>query len=722
MSKYGSLSQSPGYIEAIASTKRKTKEDIRLEQLMPTDILENAGGIKKLLEAYYQFNNLEEFIYQETEVFSDVILSGKAAFRISDPENSNDHFFNDPSGANSSAVITLANGSTQVIPLDTVNVNISNGNELPGSLAKSTSILGKTFTINNLSAFNGLTIKLTTKVTYWVGPGPSYVLNAIEEALNIDENTDDYLELMQKEIAAAIPRDLQVDKRTLYKSIVDFYKVRGTTDSIEIFFRLLFNEDVEVQEPWDKTLIPSSGGWVPGQVTTVTVASNVSNSTVVTLTASNIDVRLGATVTGTGISGEVDVASFDNQSSPPALTLSSAQTLSANTVLTITQDGTYKDRKGQLSNTTKIQDSLFYQKFSYLIRTGKNLQDWKNSFAKLVHPAGFKFFGEILILTQLTRDILGDTDRVSLEVTGEGKTQVPGKTNVQYAYKDIYGRTNRKTLSSMPTLQPGAIGIEDLPVLVQMFVAMFSPNIDARINRSASTTMTLNNGAVATILPVDRGYGYPLPGAAAPTVTISGDGSGATATCTVDELGQIDVITVTAGGSGYTTASASISANPAQGTLQEILLSNLGDKRYRSAPTLTISAPTSTDIEGNLLATNVNATAVLALDAEGEITSVTITNVGNGYVVDPTIKIGSAASIETRARDIEPILILLLNHLEDRSRTLSGNNYFNKKMDYDTVTKFRDNVPMLHYATNIIKDGLGTSINRYSSLSNIEQT
>ena len=77
-------------------------------------------------------------------------------------------------------------------------------------------------------------------------------------------------------------------------------------------------------------------------------------------------------------------------------------------------------------------------------------------------------------------------------------------------YKDIYGRTNRKTLSSMPTLQPGAIGVEDLPILVQAFVAFFTPNIEAKINTTASTTMTLNNGAVATITPVNRGYGYQI--------------------------------------------------------------------------------------------------------------------------------------------------------------------------------------------------------------------
>ena len=397
---------------------------------------------------------------------------------------------------------------------------------------------------------------------------------------DIDRNDTNYLELMQKEIAAAIPRDLQVDKRTLYKSIVDFYKVRGSADSIDIFFRLLFNETVEVEEPWNKTLIPSSGTWINGTSTTATVASNVSSSTAVTLSEANADIRLGATITGTGISGTVTVSGITGTS----LTLSSAQTISANTVLTIVQTGSYADTKGMLSNNIKIQDSAYYQKFSYLIRTGKNLADWKNAFTKLVHPAGFKFFGEILLLTQLTRAALGDSDKVSLRVAGEGPTQASaelsehgnegfGVGNTMYAYKDIYGRTNRKTLSSIPTLQPGAIGVEDFPILVQAYVAMFSPNIEPRINRNATTTVTLSSGAVSTITPVDRGYGYPLSPSAVPTVTITGDGgSGATATCTVDELGQVDTITITAGGSGYTSASASISANADAGKLNEIIL------------------------------------------------------------------------------------------------------------------------------------------------------
>ena len=748
MPKYGSTGQSPGYIEAIGSTKRKSKEDIRLEQIIPQDVLDESGGISNLLKAYYQFNNMEEFIYQETEVFTDTILNGKAVFRISDPENSNDHFFADDGFGNSTLEITNADGTITPFTLAASNAAISNGNDLPGTLTindpsiTTTANMGKTFSVTGrnddgsddptlMASHNGKSAKLTTIAKYWVGPGPSYVLNAIEEALNIDDNTTDYLELMQKEIAASIPRDLKIDKRSLYKSITDFYKVRGTTDSIEIFFRLLFNEDVEVEQPWDKTLIPSSGGWD-------------------------------------------------------------------------TETSSYVDAKGMLSNTIKLQDSKYYQKFSYLIRTGNNLVDWKNAFAKLVHPAGFKFFGEILLLTQLTRASLGDTDKVDQRVAGAGPTQAStalsdgstggfGVGNTQYAYKDIYGRLNRKTLSSVPTLQPGVIGIEDLPLLVQMFVSMFTANVEARLFRSAKLSATLNSGALATVAIVDKGYGYP----SVPSITVDGGGTGSSGavTCTIDSEGQIDTVTISAAGSGYLSATPLIAAVPNVGKVQGIYLSNFGDKKYTIPPNLLFSAPTSVDADGVLLGTNVTATATLVFEATTlrsiniinagsgytsaptitisgnataqcevengrldkirfvsvgsgytaiptvsisggggsgasaiaevvptEIASVTLTNAGNGYVLTPTIRIGSPVSTENRAKQIEPILIILLNHLDNISRTLVENNYFNQKSDYDIVTKFRDNVPILHYSSNIIQNGLGTSINRYSSLSNIEQT
>ena len=473
MANYGNDIASPGYIESTASSTRKSKEKLRIDSLIPSEILEDSAGMKQLLEAYYTFMNLDEFIYAENEDFQDVVLDGKAVFRISDPRNENDEFFTDEQGADSTMTVTAADGTVTTIALNDINVSISNGNSLPGSLALETSEIGKTYQVDGLSAHNASTAKLNTPIKHWTGPGPSHVLNNIERAMDIDNNSVQFLELMQKEIASVIPRNITVNKRNLYKNIVDYYKVRGSSDSIEIFFRLLFNDEVEVQYPWDKTLIPSSGNW---------------------------DVN-------------------------PALP----------------RGGQYLDNKGQLSNTIKIQDSLRYQKFSYLIRTGQNVSTWENVFNRLVHPAGFKFFGEILIIMELTKAILG-------EDTIEGDT--------------LY----RKVLSAMPERQPGSIGIEDLPILVEMFASQFLPVIASKIHRGGTISIPnskLKNGVINAVTVTNAGSGY----LSAPVVTTADTGTPAGFTAgtftPVMSTGGLASVTIVSGGKDYNIPGISFAAPPA---------------------------------------------------------------------------------------------------------------------------------------------------------------
>ena len=765
---YSNDISSPGYIESTASSTRKSKEKLRVDSLIPSEILENSAGIKQLLEAYYTFMNLDEFIYAENENFQDVVLDGKAVFRISDPKNENDAFFTDEQGADSTMTVTNAAGTVTTISLNDVNVNISNGNELPGSLALETSEIGKTFQVLGLAAHNASTAKLNTPIKHWVGPGPSHVLNNIERAMDIDNNSAQFLELMQKEIASVIPRNITVNKRNLYKNIVDYYKIRGSADSIEVFFRLLFDDEVEVQYPWDKTLIPSSGNW------------------------------------------DVNAA--------------------------LPRGGQYLDNKGQLSNVIKIQDSLRYQKFSYLIRTGQNVSTWENVFNRLVHPAGFKFFGEILIIIELSKAILGE------DVT-EGDTLF------------------RKVLSAMPERQPGAIGIEDLPLLVEAFASVFLPSIQSKIHRSGTISVPISkitNGIVTSVSVIQGGSGYltaptitssdtgtpsgftagtfvptiaagavtgisitsggkdyntPAMVAAAPAaivfdgsddevagtgivnitdntikltsaqaaalpvnsqvvyssgggtsisgltsggtvfiktntsnevtlsatqggavINIAGVGSGTshsftgqTATFTpaktdgiitgleisdpgfgyssapaitfngvaisgqtigtpnisigIDAQGRLDVdnITITSGGSNFAQVFGFVAANSNSGSLAAIDIAGAADKNYASVPTIVIAEPTAKDAAGVLLSSNVQAVATFTLNSDKEINGYNITTAGSGYTRNPNVRIDSNANNEIRAKNIEPILILLLNHLSDRSKTQPQNNYFNRK-------------------------------------------
>ena len=729
----------PGAIQQEHGSLHETKENIRIDQLIPSEILEDKAQLTKFLEAYYTFQNMDEFIFQETLTFSEVVLNGQAQFRIVDVNNENNKFFTDETGADSTLVLTSPSGVNVTITLTDVNVAITNGNELPGSLATSTSEIGKTFTVNGLTAYNNYTAKLTTIQKNWVGPGPSYVMNTIEQAMDIDRNETNYLELIQKEIAATIPRGVTVDKRNLYKQIIDFYKLRGSSDSIEIFFRILFNDDVEVKFPYDSVLIPSSGDW------------------------------------------EVD----------PDLT----------------KGGIYLDKKGFLSDSIVLQDSLKYQKFAYLIRTGKNLSDWEFSFDRLVHPAGFIYFSEILIFLQLTGAVL----------------------------------TDALTLSRMPGEQPGIIGPEDIPVLVEMFVSQFLPTTTAKIHRTGtlslalktgvinSTTVTsggsgytsvptitssdsgtpsgfttatltavLTNGSVSSItvgsggkdynvpalsiaapsaitfdgseedtlgsgtvhivdntirlttaqqasLPVgsrvtynsgggtsigglisgnqyyivsstgdkiklsdtsggtekditglgsgtshtftgetatatatkldgalesvtivEPGFGY----SSAPAITFSGidisgeTGVAPTVTIGIDSKGRLDQddITINTEGSNFSNLFASVAANTNAGKIAEVEFIGTANKNYTTAPTIVFPDPQSKDALGNLLSSNVTATAEFTLNLDGEINGVNISEAGNGYIIDPIVKLGSAANNEVRVADQKEILDLSLNH------------------------------------------------------------
>lgn len=650
---FTSDTSSPGYIESVASSKSKTKENLRTEELIPSEILNNSAGIKLLLEAYYGYMNSEEFIYQQTEQYSDVVLDDKAVFRVNDPNNENDHFFTDDDGANSVLTLTDNSGNITTFTLTGSNVNISNGNNLPGSLANLASDIGKTFTVSQLKSIiqvngtvsnsvnvtlassdstitkgmpvtgvgipanttvhsingtalvlsaaasisneasitfsnNTKTATLTTIVKYWAGPGASYTLNTIEEAMDIDNTSANYLELIQKEIAAVVPRSIQVNKRNLYKAITDYYKIRGSSDSIEVFFRLLFDDEVEVEYPWDETLIPSSGNW------------------------------------------EVNAS--------------------------LPKGGIYLDKKGFLSDTIKVQDSLRYQKFSYLIRTGQNLSSWNYFYNRLVHPAGFKYFAEILIQLFGTRDELGDDQKLQRNVEYIGGPKHGQETGETFFG---YGRgSNRVTLSSMPDLQPGVIGIEDIALLVEMFASQFLPFTSVSIHQSGRLSLTVpqsgvNAGKVTGVEIADPGFGY----SSAPSIVVNGVAisgqtiSQATITCTIDANGSINGATVTAAGANYSSAFANVAANPNISKIASISVVPDTTKKYSIPPNIIFDDPTSVDSLGSPLSTNITAAGKYTLQPTG-IDHIEISSGGSNYTTNPNVSItgggGNGATAEAR--------------------------------------------------------------------------
>jgi len=78
---------------------------------------------------------------------------------------------------------------------------------------------------------------------------------------DLEEFEDTELYKKALELAKDFPQILQIDKKTLYKNIKSIYESKGSERSIKAFFKILFNESVEVFYPSKYILKASDGIW-----------------------------------------------------------------------------------------------------------------------------------------------------------------------------------------------------------------------------------------------------------------------------------------------------------------------------------------------------------------------------------------------------------------------------------------------------------------------------
>lgn len=64
-------------------------------------------------------------------------------------------------------------------------------------------------------------------------------------------------------------------------------------------------------------------------------------------------------------------------------------------------DGYYVGTDGQLSSQKKLQDSEYYQDFSYVILADQDISTYKDLVLNTVHPAGTVLFGEVIVRSEI---------------------------------------------------------------------------------------------------------------------------------------------------------------------------------------------------------------------------------------------------------------------------------------------------------------------------------
>ena len=121
-----------------------------------------------------------------------------------------------------------------------------------------------------------------------------------------------------------------------------------------------------------------------------------------------------------------------------------------------TTAGEFLGERGKISSDVmRVQDSNYYQDYSYVVRVGESINTWRNAIKRTVHPAGWAVFGEVSIVNQVTAGIQAFTaDDLS---TPEG-TFTPELASLLFTvFTSIFGRRlgtvdDGTTLRNTPTL------------------------------------------------------------------------------------------------------------------------------------------------------------------------------------------------------------------------------------------------------------------------------
>jgi len=185
---------------------------------------------------------------------------------------------------------------------------------------------------------------------------------------------------------------------------------------------------------------------------TVTGLSADSTALTATVVSTNTDTNVLRLSAASGIFAEDTVITGSSSGATVTVKKSDQATATTSVVSIFDTAGNYLNQDGHVSESTmKVQDSLLYQDFSYIIKVGRSINDWRDSFKKTMHSAGFYFIGQVDISLQ------ADVQLRNITALNSGAEGTPIQDVLNTLFSTIFGRrlgttTDGTTLQSNPQL------------------------------------------------------------------------------------------------------------------------------------------------------------------------------------------------------------------------------------------------------------------------------
>jgi hypothetical protein len=252
-----------------------------------------------------------------------------------------------------------------------------------------------------------------------------------------------------------------------------------------------------------------SGSFVTGE--TVTGIDSSSTSITATVVSYDSDTGVLKVSSPTGQFAEDTTITADGGGSG-LVEKNDLSTATATVGAVVDTAGTYINQDGHVSETSmRIQDSLYYQDFSYVIKVGRTINDWRDSFKKTMHTSGFYFTGQVNLETSVSAEI----QRTIGVNSGIDYEQVALIVNTLFS--TIFGRRLGTTDDGTTLRVNPELGVD--PDFTDSTSEHFTPNTrDLTLTRKMK--ITFPSIAKITIRGDEYKYGYAYSGPRMKTLDI----------------------------------------------------------------------------------------------------------------------------------------------------------------------------------------------------------
>ena len=176
------------------------------------------------------------------------------------------------------------------------------------------------------------------------------------------------------------------------------------------YYDIIKNEDWLVKGPIKRIELTNFGtGYTSANLPSISITTTTGSSANLIATniqgkSANVSVDTSNNITGIGSIRSVEITNFGINYSAANASASAVGDGNANVAVTVSglgiKEGVLLNDDGKIDYKI-IQDSYYYQDFSYVIRSGLVFSVYKDTLKSIIHPAGLQTFGEILIKSLL---------------------------------------------------------------------------------------------------------------------------------------------------------------------------------------------------------------------------------------------------------------------------------------------------------------------------------